>query len=73
VRIADSAHRHDIADDDIRHALRNAVWHVTQDDVVIVIGPARNGARLEIGVHHPAEGPVVIHAMPVRCEFDPYM
>jgi hypothetical protein len=71
VRIAEPARKHGVADDDIRHALSNAVRRVPgADDVVMLIGPARDGSPLEVGVLGPGgDDPVVIHAMPLRPRF----
>lgn len=67
MRIGEPARRHGVADEDIWHAVRNAIRHRTEDDLTMLIGSARNGALVEIGMLD-AEGddPVVIHAMPVR-------
>jgi hypothetical protein len=41
-----------------------------QDDLAMLIGPARDGAPLEIGVLGlDSEDPVVIHAMALRARF----
>jgi hypothetical protein len=71
VRIAEPARKHGVADDDIRHAFRNATRRVPGDgEVAMLIGPARNGAPLEIGVlGSGGDDPVVIHAMPLRPKF----
>jgi len=49
------------------HAVRNAVRRHTDEPFTMLIGAARDGSLLEIGILD-AEGddPVVIHAMPVR-------
>jgi hypothetical protein len=67
VRIADTARRHEIADEDMLHALRNAIRIAASDEFTMVIGPARDGQLLEVGVLDAGrDSPVVIHAMPVR-------
>ena len=39
-------------------------------DLVMLIGPARNGAPMEIGaLGYGGDDPVVIHAMPLRQRF----
>lgn len=70
-RIATPAHRHGIGRDDIMHAYRNALhFRVSDDDMDIAVGPARNGALLEVGFIRAVDGEVVIlHAMPVREKF----
>ncbi len=50
VRIAESAGKHDIAHEDLWHALRNAIRQLVKGDVTMLIGPARDGALWEIGV-----------------------
>jgi hypothetical protein len=52
MRIGEPARKHGIADADIWHAVRNAMRRVLlDDDLVMLIGPASDGALLEIGVH----------------------
>jgi hypothetical protein len=71
MRIGDPARRHGVADDDIRHAVRNAMRRVAMaDDLVMLIGPATDGSLLEIGVLDiDGDDPVVIHAMRLRHKF----
>lgn len=71
MRIGDPARKHGIADDDMWHAVRNAMRRVVLgDDLVMLIGPATDGALLEIGVLDlDGEDPVVIHAMKLRQKF----
>lgn len=72
VRIVASARRHGIEDEDIRHALRNILRvYEPGDDVLIVIGPARNGEPLEIGVVGDEHEARIIHAMRARPKFRP--
>ncbi|QZA08994.1 hypothetical protein K3U94_06920 [Mycolicibacter heraklionensis] len=70
-RIAEPAHRHGIGSEDIVHAYRNALhFRVSDDDMDMAVGPARNGALLEVGFIRAVDGEVVIlHAMPVREKF----
>lgn len=51
MRIVQTARKHDIADDDMSHAGRNAIaqWHL-DDDLTMRVGPARDGDLLEVGV-----------------------
>jgi hypothetical protein len=71
VRIGDPARRHRIGDADIWHAVRNATRKVDLDeDLTMLIGPAQDGALLEVGVLNlGGEDPVVIHAMRLRPKF----
>jgi len=60
-----------VADPDIWHAVRNAVRRVLlDDDLVMLIGAASDGALLEVGVLDiDGDDPVVIHAQPLRPKF----
>lgn len=68
-----SAHRHDVSEDDMLHALRFAVAHVRQDDhMVMFIGPDVSGSQLvEVGVVIWWGGELAIaHAMcPARSKY----
>ena len=73
VEVAPSARKHGIADADILHAWRNVLRVAEQDydgeSRVIAIGPARNGALLEL-VLVPEGAPTrVIHADRARRSF----
>ena len=50
--ILESAHRHDVSEEGMLHALRSAIYHVRQDDdMVMFVGPAASGTELvEVGV-----------------------
>jgi hypothetical protein len=71
MEIADSARKHGVSDDDMRHAMALAVRVVRQGSTerVLVIGPDRVGALLEIVVLDPDTEPVIIHAMSLRSKF----
>jgi hypothetical protein len=71
VRIGEPARKHGIADPDIWHAVRNTMRRILlDDDLTMLIGPATDGALLEIGVLHiDGDDPVVIHAQPIRPKF----
>jgi hypothetical protein len=71
MRIGEPARRHGVTDTDIAHATRTAIRRVRMDDdLTMLIGPATDGALLEIGVLDlDGEDPVVIHAMPLRPKF----
>jgi hypothetical protein len=65
--IAPSARKHGIADDDMRHALRNPLLVEDLDDgLTMFVGPARDGTPLEVGVADSDAGPVIVHAMRAR-------
>lgn len=71
MRIGGPARKHGVADADIWHAVRTAVRRVVVDeDLTMLIGPASDGAPLEIGVLDlDGDDPVVIHAMQLRPRF----
>ena len=75
VRIGEPARRHGIEDDDIWHAIRNATRKIDMDeDLTMLIGSARDGMPLEIGVLGlGGDDPVVIHAMRLRPKFYPFI
>jgi hypothetical protein len=59
-----------VIDADILHAVRTAMRKVVIDeDLTMFIGPASDGALLEIGLDIDGDDPVVIHAMPLRQKF----
>jgi hypothetical protein len=56
------------------HAVRNAMKGFDADEVLMFIGPDRNGALLEVGVlDYDGDDPVIIHAMALRHEFYPLL
>ena len=63
-----SARKHAIADEDIRHAIDNALAIDDQeDDLRLYVGPARNAELLEVGTILKADGTeLAIHAMRLR-------
>jgi hypothetical protein len=71
MRIGEPARKYGVADEDIHHAVRNAMrWVAMADDLMMLIGPAADGAPLEIGVLDiDGDDPVVIHAMTLRRKF----
>ena len=71
MEILPSARKHGIGDDDIRHAVNNAIAAITtptQADFTMLIGPDVTTRLLEIGVLAADDNDYVIHAMPVRRE-----
>jgi hypothetical protein len=75
VRIGEPARKHGIADPDIWHAVRNTMRRILlDDDLTMLIGPATDGALLEIGVLDiEGDDPVVIHAQPLRPKFHGFL
>jgi len=76
VRIGGPARKHHIDDLDILQAARHAIREVPNDDddVMMLIGPARNGALLEIGIlGAETDDPVIIHAMPMRPKYQAFL
>lgn len=71
-----SAHKHGISDDDMLHAIRNAIRYLEMDDLVMAIGPARDGTLLEIGMvgiaapaRESGDAIHIVHAMRARPRF----
>jgi hypothetical protein len=75
VRISAPARKHGVADEDMQHAVRNAMKLIEMDeDLTMLIGPARDVRPLEIGVLDLAgDDPVIIHAMPLRAKFQRFL
>ena len=71
MRIGGPARNHGVTDDDLQHAVRNAVRRITMDeDLTMMIDPAADGSLLEIGVLDlDGDDPVAIHAMTLRPKF----
>ena len=71
MRIGEPARKHGVPDADIWHAVRNAVRRIAlEEDLTMLIGPASDGALLEIGVLDlEGDDAVVIHAMALRQKF----
>jgi hypothetical protein len=57
-----------VADEDMLHALRNAIRQSAEEDgFTMLVGPARDGSLLEVGVLDiDSDDPVILHAMPAR-------
>lgn len=75
MRIGEPARKHGVADTDIVHAVRTAMRRVAMDeDLTMLIGPASDGALLEIGVLDlEGDDPVVVHAMTLRPKFQRFL
>lgn len=51
MRLGKPALRHDVAEPDVLHAVRNAMRRIVMDeDLTKLIGPALDGRLLEVGV-----------------------
>ena len=76
MEIYESARRHGIDDEDIRHGVAHAL--VVADDEeegrVLYLGPDRAGNLLEIvAVLRDDDSEIVIHAMPMRRTYEPLL
>lgn len=72
MRIGEPGRRHGASDEDIEHAIRNAIRQHIADEFAMLIGPATDGTLLGIGILDlEGEDPVVIDAMPTRPKFLP--
>ena len=77
MEIKDSAYKHNYGTDDILHAWENAMrlieYEYEGEERLLVIGPARNGALLEL-VAVPVETPTrIIHCDDLRDKFYDYL
>ena len=71
MEIHPSARKHGIADEDIEHAIENAMAIDDQeDDVRLYLGAARNADLLEVGTIIRTDGTeLAIHAMRMRPKY----
>lgn len=72
MELAPSAFKHGVQEDDVEHAVRNAVViEDLDDDLRLYLGPSRTAALLEVITllrEEPA-AELVIHAMPMRAKY----
>jgi hypothetical protein len=75
VEIHHSARKHGIVDDDIVHAVDHALAIGEHDDgKVLYLGPDRAGNLLEVvSVARDDGSEIVIHAMPMRSKYEPFL
>jgi hypothetical protein len=77
VDIHDNARKHGYEDDDLRHAVRNAIRivpHSPDPRRDLVIGATRGGVLLELVVEDmDSEDAILIHAMQLRKKFYRYL
>lgn len=69
VEIRESAHKHGVPDDDIRHAVNNGIGSITRADLpdfTMLIGPDTRSALIEVGIVETEDQDYVIHAMRAR-------
>jgi hypothetical protein len=66
VEIKESARKHGVSDDDIRHAVANPVFVHYFEDFRMIVGPSSAAQLLEVGVN--TEGHI-FHAMPARPKY----
>lgn len=71
MEIHSSARKHGLADEDIEHAIDNAMSiDVQDDDTRLYLGPARNADLLEVvTIIRDREPELVIHAMKMRSAY----
>jgi hypothetical protein len=72
VEIRPSARKHGISDDDVRHAIDNAIAAITrpeQPEFTMLIGPDTNARLLEVGIIETDDQDYVIHAMSARDKY----
>ena len=72
--ILDSARRHGIADDDINHAIDNAMVWRPEEDRFLYLGGDQAGMMLEVITMITEDlDEIVIHAMPMRRRYEPML
>ena len=74
MRIAQTARKHGITDDDMLHAVRNPIaqWQL-DEDFTMRVGPAQYGDLLEVGILGiDTDDPVIVHAMGARPRYLPH-
>ncbi len=70
LEVADSARKHGVTEEDILHAIRNAVREITDGERTLLIGPDRASRLLEVvALDFDSNNPIVIHAMVLRTKF----
>lgn len=72
VEILASARRHGISEDDIRHAVENAVaggQGADESSFMMLVGPDQSGNILEIGIVVTDDIEYAIHAMRARTQY----
>jgi len=68
--ILESAHRHAVTEDNMLHALRLAVHHVSQaDDMVLFIGPDAAGTLNEVVIWWGGELAIAHALRPARATY----
>ena len=75
MEIHESARRHGVADEEIRHAVAHAMVIEDQDeDTRLYLGASPAGALLEVLTIRREDGTeLVIHAMPMRSKYRPLL
>ena len=76
MEIYESARRHGIDDEDIRHGVAHALVVADEEEEarVLYLGPDRAGNLLEIvAVLRDDDSEIVIHAMPMRRTYEPLL
>ena len=75
MEIYHSARKHGVVDDDIVHAADHALAVGEEDDgKVLYLGPDRAGNLLEVvSVARDDGSAIVIHAMPMRSKYEPFL
>lgn len=72
VEILPTARKHGVSDEDIRHAINNAIAAIItpdQPDFTMLIGPDRAARLRELGVVNSDDRDYVIDAMPARQKY----
>lgn len=65
MEIGDTARKHGISDEDILHAITNAIRYFEHDGYTMIIGPTHAAALIEVAFNDTT----IFHAMPARPKF----
>ncbi len=71
VAIAESARKHGVEDEDMRHAIDNSivVFVAEPPATLMYVGPARSGKLIEVAVMCDDPEDLIIHAMEARAKW----
>ncbi len=71
MEIVESARKHGVEDEDMHHAIENAIviFAFEPPATLMYVGPSRNGKLVEVAVMHDDPEDLIIHAMEARAKW----